>query len=406
MQLSPLYFCIPATGRRRKVATLSLDMLPDCVLFHLCIHLPRDRSYLALKCCCKRLYGTLASRQAFRCERLRLEGSIHVPLLLGVLIESPKLWSLDLSGCIGATDDLLAFVSRQCPGITDVDISGCVLVTDAALKKLGRNLRCLRSLAVRGLRHVTSNGIISLLHKHKESILHLDLTCCYGLQMHSYRLSYMTEFCPNLLSLGCGWDPEHAGWIPMWEMRMRELCELCPKLERLDLSCSPARDIREVVESVVTTCPVLRHIDLSRCIIRDAGLMAITKGIPTLESLTLAHCSNLSDAALNTISLGLLSLTHLNINHCYRLTNYTVTCLLSRLPLQQLHIRGCFIVNDESLSHATSYCSTLLYLDASGTMLSQQVAKQMRDLAKARPFLLRTEECPFMEKFIRWKDLK
>src|SRR6218665_225707 len=77
----------------------------------------------------------------------------------------------------------------------------------------------------------------------------------------------------------------------------------------------------------------------------------IVDGIPTLESLSLSGCYNLTDSVLgNALSQELPSLTTLNLSLCKQITDSTLSRIASNLKyLESLDVGGCSNVSDNGI---------------------------------------------------------
>ena len=384
--------CIYVSGQQ-----LSLNDLPSELIFHICSYLPRDASFVSLRCSNRRLNRLLTSDTFIRTNCLRICDDLKPKLLLNVLSISCNLRILNVAGCLSVTDQFLIYLSKNCRSITDIDVSGCVMVTDLGLEKIAHYLRAIERLSVANIRQVTCEGLIRLMTQHTNTIKALDISCCFGLEESAFRLSYLGEFCPNLEELQFRWSIEHGTIISMWETRMSQLCQLCPKLNHLDLSCSPSRDIKDILCTVAANCLNMRCLKLSRCCVRDDSLLRLSS-LSNLQQLDLSRSPELSGVSLVFALRQLPLIRSLNLSGCCKLNDASMAPLLSALPcLRELYMRDCYEIGDEGLSQAPSLSPSLCFLDVSGTMLTAQGAQSITSLTGSH-FVLITENCPLLSR--------
>lgn len=81
----------------------------------------------------KLTYLFLDSDRMAQFEVLSLYGTISEPLLTLICVESRKLTSFSLQGCIDFEDYQLEGLVSSSPGLVDLKIVGCLNITDAAL---------------------------------------------------------------------------------------------------------------------------------------------------------------------------------------------------------------------------------------------------------------------------------
>jgi hypothetical protein len=374
---------------------LSLDDLPSELILHICSYLPRDVSFVSLRCTNRRLNSLLNCKTFIRTDCLQIEEGIKPKLLLSVLATSFKLKVFNASGCLAITDDLLTYLSKNCRSITDVDVSGCVLVTNVGLQKIALYLRHIERLSVANTRQVTCEGLTQLMIQHTNTMKALNISCCYGLEDSQFRLTHLSEFCPELEKLEYRSTMEHSSSVTMWASKVLKFCNLCPKLNYLDVSCSPSHNINVIISTLTASCREMRCLKLSRCWVQDDCLLKLSS-LSNLQQLDLSRSPELCGVSL-VFTLRQLPWIHwLDLSGCCKLTNESMPALLSALPnVRELLLRDCFEIGDKGLSQAPRLAPNLGFLDVSGTMLSTKGAQSIITLGGPQ-FVLITDNCPLM----------
>lgn len=123
---------------------------------------------------------------------------------------SEQLHKIDLNGCIGLTDGMLAMIVRKCPQLKYLGVRRCYALTDRAFIAVAEN-------------------------------------------------------CPKLMTFD-------AGYTNIGDSALDQVSLQCPKLQVVNLShCHAVTD--SAVSQLLTRCPVLHSLDLDRCVsLTDAAL--------------------------------------------------------------------------------------------------------------------------------------
>ena len=148
-----------------------------------------------------------------------------------------------------------------------------------------------------------------------------------------------------------------------------------PTLSSLDLSgCVNLSDT--VLETgFLIDLPALTHINLSLCKkVTDNSLGRIGTRCRNLERLDLGGCTKITNSGLLLLAsrtLPLLSLTNLNLRSCWQVTDNGISALAGAgtsshaLPLHTLVLQDCQKLSDESLRYISEGLRSLQYLNLS-----------------------------------------
>ncbi|CAJ1970729.1 unnamed protein product [Sphenostylis stenocarpa] len=315
---------------------LQLEHLEDLILEH-CLGIEDDglatlqancKSMKMLnlsKCRIGRVGIASLTNVAQNLEKLILSSSLVVtPVVAKCLQRFSRLQLVKLDGCLGTKSGLKA-IGNSCTSLKELNLSKCVGVTDENL---------------------------SFLVKTNKDLEKLDITCCRMITRES--ISSLTNSCLRITSLrmeSCSLI-NREGFLFIGRCQLLEeldvtdteiddigLCSIsrCTKLSSLKLGiCLTITD--NGLKHIANSCSKLRHLDLYRSSrITDEGIVAIALGCPSLKVVNIAYNCNITDSSLAFLS------------KCQR--------------LRTLEIRGCPHISPQGLSNIVAGCKHLEILD-------------------------------------------
>lgn len=105
------------------------------------------------------------------------------------------------------------------------------------------------------------------------------------------------------------------------------------------------------------------HFDASVCSINsafnDSLVRLVVEHVPTLTSIDLSNCPNVSDDAMAALARYCYNLTHLRAARCSRITDAGIGQIATIKALQALDISHCPNISDYAFKLVTSKCSVL-----------------------------------------------
>ncbi|XP_060248078.1 F-box/LRR-repeat protein 2 [Meriones unguiculatus] len=255
----------------------------------------------------------------------------------------PHLESLCLGGGSPTEASFLALI-LGCPALHTLDLSGCnSLFTSGTLLAQPETAQCVRK-ALSGLRDLNLAGLRDLTDL---SFNHLS-GCFPSLE----RLSL--AYCRLTFELGPNWGSVSPQVSSSSQFSFRNLLqfvkERAGRLRALDLSGTglPPEALKALGQ---VTGLQLKELSLHSC--RDLSSEAVAtlcRQQPSLTSLDLSGCSELTDRALLAVSQGLRHLRHLNLRKLQRLTDAGCTALGALHELQSLDMAECCLVSGRELA--------------------------------------------------------
>ena len=367
------------------------------------------------------------AQQCLLLESLNLNSCSNITdVSLRMLRSRNTLRSLNLRRCTTITDTGVATLRN----LDTLNLSGC-RISGAALVSLARNCPALRALnvgynsqirsvdALAGLENlrelnveecrITSVALLRHLRKLNVSenyeftdlrvspeLQYLDVSGCFRLQQDLRPLQNLPL---RTLSL--------RGCRLFWTGTLLATLEKLTELRRLDLfecgSSSPMYGITDDSLASLGTS-TLTDLDLGRCGVSDAGVMALNcpglqrLGLETspgvtntgiaavaekfsdLQELNVAFCENINDGGL----MALKNLTRLDMAGC-NITDTGVIAVARNCPdLEVLNLWDCTNITDEGVREL-SRCGKLYWLSLEGCMHVSDAVKD--DLASGCPLL-------------------
>ncbi|RZC65105.1 hypothetical protein C5167_008794 [Papaver somniferum] len=246
-----------------------------------------------------------------------------------------NLESLNLNGCQKISDKGIEVVTSACPKLKALSIywnirySLClpVLMTDLSIQQLVKNCSCIVDLNLSGCKNITDKSM-HLIADHYNELEELNLT-----RQESISFDFIHDVCLMLFSfLRC---------VKLTDGGLQQILLKCSSLQYLNLyalsgftdgaymkishlahlrflDLCGAQNLSNQGLSSIARCKNLVSLNLTWCIlVTDAGVVAIARGCPSLEFLSLFGILGVTDMCLEVLS-GFCSktLTTLDVNGC------------------------------------------------------------------------------------------
>ncbi|KHN46109.1 F-box/LRR-repeat protein 3 [Glycine soja] len=315
-----------------------------------------------------------------------------------------NLEKLILSSSLSVTTDL-AKCLQSFPRLRSVKLDSC-LGTKSGLKAIGNLGASLKELNLSKCVGVTDENLPFLVQTHKD-LEKLDITCCHTITHAS--ISSLTNSCLRITSLrmeSCSLV-SREGFLFIGRCQLLEELDVtdteiddqglqsisrCTKLSCLKLGiCLMITD--DGLKHIASSCSKLKHLDLYRSSrITDEGIVAAALGCPSLEVVNIAYNNNITDTSLESFSIklsycsvtdvGLIALAsisclqHVSIFHVEGLTsNGLAAFLLACQNLTKVKLHACFesLIPQQILNYMEARGCTLVWRDktfeASGYVL-------------------------------------
>lgn len=245
----------------------------------------------------------------------------------------------------------LAASLKRLSMLESVKLDGC-MVTTSGLKAIGNCCLSLTGLSLSKCSGVTDDGLSFLVTKHKQ-LKRLDITCCR--KITDVSIAHITSLCAGLTSLrmeSCSHVPKEAFVL---------IGQRCHALEELDLTDNEVDD--EGLKSIAR-CSKLSILKLGICLnITDEGLSHIGKSCSKLVELDLYRSAGITGLGIQEVARGCPSLETVNVSYCNDITDASLMSLSKCKRLKTLEIRGCPLITSLGLAAIAVHCRQLSKLD-------------------------------------------
>ncbi|KAK7113188.1 F-box/LRR-repeat protein 15-like [Littorina saxatilis] len=95
----------------------------------------------------------------------------------------------------------------------------------------------------------------------------------------------------------------------------------------------------------------------------DGVLIAVLQNNPSLHTVDLSHCLNISDASVYALGANCHQVKHLSLRGCVWLSRQGLLSLMTnRLQLEHVDLSGCWDLSDDDIINLTADCSNIRYL--------------------------------------------
>ncbi|EQC27731.1 hypothetical protein SDRG_14482 [Saprolegnia diclina VS20] len=205
-----------------------------------------------------------------------------------------------LADCKGLSDTAIAYLHHRARSLVSLDVSGCLLATDQMLKYTTFDI---------------FNGTDVGSH-----LRVLDLSFC--MQLSSEGLRYIRDRCKHLVTLFL------TGCVCVNDDAIIALLRACPRLSRLGLGY--CRDVTDAVLFAIADTLWVQVLSLTRCgKITDAGVTALATQCNGLAALTVASCKRLTDASMAALLEHCPKLLELDVAYCPHITSNALAPFVS-----------------------------------------------------------------------------
>jgi F-box/leucine-rich repeat protein 2/20 len=235
--------------------------------------------------------------------------------------------TLDLSGCLNVSTNLLDQFAQRCPNLRVLDLSDTNVKAEAVIS-LSEQCQTLTHVSLREC--CMQDDAIASLAKNCLCLQELDLRGCYP---EVEVLVDLAIDCPTLTSLS-------VGGYHVTDACMLAFAHNLRGLTYLDLTYSDS--------------------------ITDEAMIAVAQNC-TLLSLNLSYCDQLTDEAVVAVARGCNGLTELVLNRCNHITDKAIIAVARNCPtLKVLDIRWCRSITQASIVELSRHCPYLSFLDIGG----------------------------------------
>jgi Leucine Rich repeat len=261
-------------------------------------------------------------------------------------VDMPSLTSLDLSGCVGITDEGVIALAHGCPNLLSVNLTGCYDIVTTSISDLA--LCSKLESANFSEWNVTDSDILAPANMCPK-VKSPDLANC---DIRNAGISALALSCPKLSSInlaGC------------WRICDEDLVVIANGLRNILCILLEGCDITdEGVTALAKGCPLLTTINLDSTDVRDSGIAALATGCPDLKSVSVIDCE-----------ISHVGVSHL-ARHCSKLESLTLT-ICGIADAYSVALQGCenlkFVIlsfcelSDEGLTALGHWCRKLEYTE-------------------------------------------
>ncbi|KAL6006287.1 hypothetical protein ACLOJK_040333 [Asimina triloba] len=279
--------------------------------------------------------------------------------VLSQAIGLQKLRSFTVTSCAGLTDLGMEALGKRCPNLGHLCLRKCPLVSDEGLKAFTGAAASLESLNLEECNQITQMGILGSLSNCGDKLKALSLVKCLGIKDTVSGLPPLSP-CKSLLSLTIRNCPGFGS------LGLVMVGKLCPRLQHIDLG-GLCRMTDAGFLALLEGCESgLVKVNLAGCIgLTDAVVLTLAKlhGC-TLEVLSLDGCRMVTDKSMEVIADYCTQLVDLDVSKCM-ITDAGVSALAHAvvLDLQILSLFGCSLVSDKSMPFLQTMGGSLVGLN-------------------------------------------
>ena len=131
---------------------------------------------------------------------------------------------------------------------------------------------------------------------------------------------------------------------------LSSLAAVCPTITTLDLG--ECDQITDAGLHSLAACRVVTWLDLSGCTqLRDASLNILAAQWPAMTTLVLADCCDITDVGLGALAVGCPALTTVDLAECMNITHKGLLCLASGCPALTILDLTSKRLTDNGLAH-------------------------------------------------------
>ncbi|KAL4324191.1 hypothetical protein GQ457_11G017680 [Hibiscus cannabinus] len=277
--------------------------------------------------------------------------------VMGNSLGLQKLVSLMITSCRGVTDASLEAMGNGLINLKQMSLRKCCFVSDNGLLAFAKSVGSLECLQLEECDRITQYGIFGALSN--SGLKTLTLVKCMGIKDISLEAPLLSpsSSLKSLFVRNCpGFGAESLAMVS----------KLCPRLQHLDLSGLYGVTDAGLLPLLESCEAGLVNVSLSGCLnVTDEFVLALTRlHGETLELLNLDGCRKISDASLVAIADNCIFLSDLDVSRC-AITDAGVLALscAEQLSLQVLSLSGCSRVSNKSMPLLKKMGKTLVGLN-------------------------------------------
>lgn len=272
-------------------------------------------------------------------ESLNLSGCYNLSdnnLDLAFNREMSSLKCLNMSLCKEVSDKNLARIASRCKNLETLDLGGCSKISNDGIFHVAIGLKNIKKLNLRSCRNISDVGLRHLSGKHigLHDLEDLGLQDCQ--KVTDEGLQHISSGLTKLQNINLSFC------VSVTDTGLKSLARL-PTLESLNVrSCDNVSDIGIGFLSEDVGGHHLRHLDASFCAnVSDTAAKHIAAGMTNLQTLSLANCA-VSDEGLLKMAKTLKWLESLNIGQCKGVTDKSLEVLAKEMKnLKSIDLYGC-----------------------------------------------------------------
>eukprot|EP00730_Choanoeca_flexa_P016253 TRINITY_DN7643_c0_g1_i2.p1 TRINITY_DN7643_c0_g1~~TRINITY_DN7643_c0_g1_i2.p1 ORF type:complete len:502 (+),score=102.23 TRINITY_DN7643_c0_g1_i2:73-1578(+) len=281
---------------------------------------------------------------------------------------------LDFGGVAdGADDQLCARALRKVEDIsvtlTGLELTDCPAITDASIQMLTKHAATLQTIVIRGCNQIATAAVVSLLMA-TIALTSLTIERCDNVDEAVVR---GVLHCTKLSRLSLS---------HLFDLRDEDVLEAmthCSGLTRLSLKHCP----RLTAQCIVSLPACTQELRLESLPNLSDDLLDVLASVcgPSLRTLSVAGCNNLTDKTGQELSLYLSALRCLDLSQCYIMTDDTLFDLAQGCKhLVQLNLSYCINITNRGVIRVAQECLKLADLDLREcSLVSTSVVARLRE---------------------------
>eukprot|EP00029_Vermamoeba_vermiformis_P005506 TRINITY_DN1931_c0_g1_i1.p1 TRINITY_DN1931_c0_g1~~TRINITY_DN1931_c0_g1_i1.p1 ORF type:complete len:1922 (+),score=411.10 TRINITY_DN1931_c0_g1_i1:83-5848(+) len=238
---------------------------------------------------------------------------------------------------------------------TAISFEGSALLTDAILEQILPVLPHLQEVNFSFVKAVTDSSL-AVVAKRAPQLQKINLSNCTNITDEGIRV-----LCSSLKEL----QEINLANSSITDESVQHMVTHLPKLKKIDLERCKITNaaLRHIAQAQNLSC--LESLSFNRCLkIEDSGLAAFeAKKCPSMRSIELNGCSQLTVEAIRSILVSFPNLTSLSLESDYSINDECVSIISGLSKLEKLNIRNTKVTS-KGLVHLTALLN-LTYLDIS-----------------------------------------
>ena len=161
---------------------------------------------------------------------------------------------------------------------------------------------------------------------------------------------------------------------PLKDQDLILLFQKCPNLISLNLDNVFMKEIDDaIIQAMATNLKQLTSLSLKKSTLGDTTIQAIAENLKQLTSLDISYCKLVGDAGIRVIAENLKQLTFLDIAGCWQVTTEGIQAVARNLKqLTSLDIAGCEQVTTEEIRAIAENLKQLTSLNILGCIITEE----------------------------------